>query len=119
VAGRQQQIRVVAAPATAANSAQGQGRTVAAPNVTVDASGRPTGSASGATSQIRVAAGTSQHQLLNQVLNVRPAIQNSGGNTTTTKLHVVQATPPASVQAANLQQQTTQNQQNNDQQQNG
>ena len=119
VAGRQQQIHVVAAPATAANSAQGQGRTVAAPNVTVDASGRPTGSASGATSQIRVAAGTSQHQLLNQVLNVRPAIQNSGGNTTTTKLHVVQATPPASVQAANLQQQTTQNQQNNDQQQNG
>ena len=91
VAGRQQ-IHVVAAPATASATAS-TGRS-AAPNVTVDASGRPQTSG---TPQIRVAAGGSQHQLLNQVLNVRPASvisQNSSG--ATTKLHVVQATPPTS-----------------------
>ena len=97
VAGRPQQIHVVAAPASSAAQAALTARQAAAPNVTVDASGRPTSGTNNVQlgSQIRVAAGASQ-QLLNQVLSVRSASGNvisqaptSTTSTTTTKLHVV------------------------------
>lgn len=114
VAGRPQQIHVVAAPASAQAVANAPGQRTSAPNVTVDASGRPVGTlaaaAGGASNQIRVAAGSSQHQLLNQVLGVRPA--SSVISPTTTKLQVVHASnSPASATSANQQQ--------SDQQQNG
>ena len=96
VAGRPQQIHVVAAPASSAAQAALTARQAAAPNVTVDASGRPTSGTNNVQlgSQIRVAAGS--QQLLNQVLSVRSASGNvisqaptSTTSTTTTKLHVV------------------------------
>ena len=113
VAGRPQQIHVVAAPASATvSNAQAVNRqNSGAPNVTVDASGRPTAGTPTLTagSQIRVAAGTPQ--LLNQVLGVRttPTSVISQGTPNATKLQVVHA--------PSVQQQ--QQQQQNDQQQNG
>merc|ERR1712223_386942 len=124
VAGRPQQIHVVAAPASsaaaaaaaAANNPRGAS---GAPNVTVDATGRPSPTQSSlvtAGSQIRVAAGTSQ-QLLNQVLGVRQS------QTPPTKLQVVHAPSPSQQQTPSTQQQSQtsnqQNQQNDQQQKNG
>ena len=98
VAGRPQQIHVVAAPASSAQAQAGLTGRQAAPNVTVDASGRPTSGTNNVQlgSQIRVAAGASS-QLLNQVLSVRNVagnvISQAPTSTTTTsattKLHVV------------------------------
>lgn len=117
VAGRPQQIHVVAAPASAQAVAQANagGQRTSAPNVTVDASGRPVGSlaaAAGAGNQIRVAAGSSQHQLLNQVLGVRPS---SVISPTTTKLQVVHASSPSTPASTS----STSTTQQSDQQQNG
>jgi hypothetical protein len=96
VGGRPQQFHVVAAA---------QGVRQASPNVTVDASGRPTTTTTNNAmgSQIRVAAGTTQQQLFNQVLSgsqpVSVAVRTPAGNVisqaqatssaSTTKLQVV------------------------------
>ena len=103
--------------AAAANNPRGAS---AAPNVTVDATGRPSPTQSSlvtAGSQIRVAAGTSQ-QLLNQVLGARVT------QSPTTKLQVVHApqssqqNPPAqATQPQQSQTSTQQNQQGGDQNQ--
>merc|ERR1711988_239304 len=93
-----------AAAAAAANNPRGAS---AAPNVTVDATGRPSPTQSSlvtAGSQIRVAAGTSQ-QLLNQVLGARVT------QTPTTKLQVVHAPVPQSSAAASAQQTSQSSQQ--------
>jgi len=118
VAGRPQQIHVVAAPASAAAAAAAAAANnprgaSAAPNVTVDATGRPSPTQSSlvtAGSQIRVAAGTSQ-QLLNQVLGARVT------QTPTTKLQVVHAPVPQSSAAASAQQTSQQTAQQSSQQQ--
>ena len=95
--------------AAAANNPRGAS---AAPNVTVDATGRPSPTQSSlvtAGSQIRVAAGTSQ-QLLNQVLGARVT------QSPTTKLQVVHAPqssqPTPQAQATQPQQSQTSTQQN-------
>ena len=96
--------------AAAANNPRGAS---AAPNVTVDATGRPSPTQSSlvtAGSQIRVAAGTSQ-QLLNQVLGARVT------QTPTTKLQVVHAPVPQSSAAASAQQTSQQTSQQSTQQQ--
>ena len=95
--------------AAAANNPRGAS---AAPNVTVDATGRPSPTQSSlvtAGSQIRVAAGTSQ-QLLNQVLGARVT------QTPTTKLQVVHAPVPQSSAAASAQQTSQTSQQTSQQQ---
>ena len=95
--------------AAAANNPRGAS---AAPNVTVDATGRPSPTQSSlvtAGSQIRVAAGTSQ-QLLNQVLGARVT------QTPTTKLQVVHAPVPQSSAAASAQQTSQTSQQSSQQQ---
>ena len=98
--------------AAAANNPRGAS---AAPNVTVDATGRPSPTQSSlvtAGSQIRVAAGTSQ-QLLNQVLGARVT------QSPTTKLQVVHAPqssqPTPQAQATQPQQSQTSTQQNQQQ----
>ncbi len=123
VAGRPQQIHVVAAPAsaTSATAQVASRQSGGAPNVTVDASGRPTAGSTTALQagqQIRVAA--SQSQLLNQFIGVRttPVITQATGPNQT-KLQVVHASSPAAAAAAAAAASTAQNQQQNNDQQNG